>query len=291
MCQYMNLGFLTGNARDIEKAALLGFDGVELGASAFGTPGAGELDVASIESARALCASHNMVITALAYYDLAGNAPPEDRITAAYERVFDAAERLGVRVIASMSGFDAGRTWEGNVQLFADRFGPVADLAERRGMRVAFENWMGYGGRLPFRPVNMGGSPDTWDAWFAVVPSRALGLEFDPSHLYWQGIDHIRALREYKDRVYHVHAKDTELLPEGRYRGGVNGNTYRFRIPGYGAIDWAGFISTLDEVGYTGGVAIEHEDPVYSGDRFDEGLARGWQTLHPLIHPATKASG
>src|SRR5260370_30966918 len=99
MCQYMNLGFLTGNARDIEKAALLGFDGVELGASAFGTPGAGELDVASIESARALCASHNMVITALAYYDLPGDAPPEHRITAAYEPVFDAAEQLGVRVI------------------------------------------------------------------------------------------------------------------------------------------------------------------------------------------------
>src|SRR5260370_11458356 len=104
MCQSMNLAFLTGSARDIEKAARLGFDGVELSAGAFGTPGTGDLDAASIEAARALCGSHNMVITALAYYDLAFNAPPEDRITAAYARVFDAAERLGVRVIASMSG-------------------------------------------------------------------------------------------------------------------------------------------------------------------------------------------
>jgi sugar phosphate isomerase/epimerase len=144
---------------------------------------------------------------------------------------------------------------------------------------------MGFGARLPFKPTNMGGSPDTWDAWFRAVPSKALGLEFDPSHLYWQGIDHIRAIHEFKDRVYHVHAKDTELFPERRYRGGVNGNYFRFRIPGYGAINWAEFISALDEIGYTGGVAIEHEDDVYSGDRFDEGLVRGRQVLDPLIHP------
>jgi hypothetical protein len=43
--------------------------------------------------------------------------------------------------------------------------------------------------------------------------------------------------------------------------------------------------SALDEIGYRGGIAIEHEDPIYSGDRFDEGLVRGWQVLNPLIHP------
>ncbi len=43
------------------------------------------------------------------------------------------------------------------------------------------------------------------------------------------------------------------------------------------------FISALDEIGYQGGVAVEHEDPVYSGDRFDEGLVRGWQVLSPLV--------
>jgi sugar phosphate isomerase/epimerase len=217
---------------------------------------------------------------------VAFNTPPADKVTSAYGNVFDAAEQLGVNVITSMSGFDGNRDWNGNVQLFADRFGPVADLAEQRGKRVAFENWMGFGGSLPFKPMNMGGSPDTWDAWFNAVPSKALGLEFDPSHLYWQGIDHIRALREYSDRVYHVHAKDTEMLPEKRYRGGVNGDYYRFRIPGYGEINWAQFISALNEIGYDGGVAIEHEDMVYWNEKFDEGLIRGHQVLYPLIHPA-----
>jgi sugar phosphate isomerase/epimerase len=237
--------------------------------------------------AKRLSGEHGVEITALAYYELAFDPPAPDAVTTAYERVFDAAEALGVDVIASMSGFDADRDWDGNVKLFAERFGPVAELAEERGIRIAFENWMGYGGSLPHRPVNMGGSPATWDAWFEAVPSPALGLEFDPSHLYWQGIDHLRALYEYRDRVYHVHAKDTEMLPERRYRGGVNGDYYRFRIPGYGEISWPHFISALDEIDYTGGIAIEHEDMVYWDEKFDEGLKRGWQTLHPLIHPGT----
>lgn len=281
----LQLGFLTASIDDIGKAARLGFDAIELNTNAFGKPGESELDSEQIAAAKRLCADHGVQICALAFYDLAFNPPAPAAITRAYERVFDAAEALGVATIASMSGFDASRDWAGNVQLFADRFGPVAEAAEQRGLRIAFENWMGFGGALPFKPINMGGAPDTWDAWFRAVPSRALGLEFDPSHLYWQGIDHLRALREYKDRVYHVHAKDTEMFPERRYRGGVNGQYYRFRIPGYGEINWTTFISALNEIGYDGGIAIEHEDDVYSGDRFDEGLVRGRQVLYPLIHP------
>ena len=281
----MKLGFLTAKIEDIEKAKNLGFQGVELNSGAFGNASHGGLDNSKVIETKRLCSQHGIEITALAFYNAAFDPRAPNRITQAYERVFDAAESLGVRTIASMSGFDGNCDWKGNLQLFADRFGPVAALAERRGLRVAFENWMGIGGRLPFRPINMGGSPDTWDDMFKTVPSKALGIEFDPSHLYWQGIDPIRALKEYRNRVYHVHAKDTRMLPERRYRGGVNGDYFNFCIPGYGEINWPQFISALDEIGYTGGVAIEHEDPVYSGERFDEGLIRGWQVLHPLIHP------
>jgi sugar phosphate isomerase/epimerase len=282
----VKLSFLTGNISDVEKAARFGFDGIELQATAFGKPSVADLDKDAIAQARHLAETHGVGINALAYYELTGgHFESPAAITKAYERVFDAAEALGVRVIASMSGFDASRDWDGNIQLFADRFGPIAEKAEQRGLQIALENWMSVHGRLPFRPVNLGGSPDTWDAMFKAVPSKALGLEFDPSHLYWQGIDHIRALLEYRDRVYHVHAKDTEMLPERRYRGGVNGDYFRFRVPGYGEINWHHFIAALDEIGYTDDVAIEHEDPVYWNEKFDEGLVRGWQTLHPLIHP------
>ncbi|MBO0782603.1 MAG: sugar phosphate isomerase/epimerase [Ktedonobacteraceae bacterium] len=285
----MQLSFLTSRIEDLEKAASLGFDGIELNAQAFGNPAQGALDSDSISRASTIAEQRGVSISALAYYGLPGLRGESPQVIAkAYERVFVAAELLGVNVIASMSGFDANLDWNGNIQLFADRFGPVAEIAEQHGMHVAFENWMSVHGRLPFRPVNFGGSPDTWDALFKAVPSRALGIEFDPSHLYWQGIDHIRALHEFKDRVYHVHAKDTEMLPERRYRGGINGDYFRFRIPGYGEINWAEYISALDEIGYTGSVAIEHEDPIYAGDRFDEGLVRGWQVLHSLIHPRSR---
>lgn len=284
----MKLSFLTNNIADLEKAARLGFDGIELQATAFGNPAIQELDKGAIEHARQLVKQHNVEITALAYYELAwGHFETEADIPRAYERVFDLAESLGVNTIASMSGFDANRDWDGNLQLFADRFGPIADMAAKRGLLVALENWLSVSGKLPFKPINFGGSPDTWDALFKAVPEKALGLEFDPSHLYWQGIDHIRALHEFKDRVHHVHAKDTEMLPEKRYRGGINGDYFRFRIPGYGEINWAQFISALDEIGYTGNMAIEHEDPIYWDARFDEGLERGWQVLNPLIHPRT----
>jgi sugar phosphate isomerase/epimerase len=280
----MKLGFLTGSYQDMEKAKRIGFKGIELHAGAFGKAAEAPLDEAKIAEAAALSGQTGIEITALSHYAFSPLTPETvRRAPEEYGRVFDAAEKLGVSVVASMSGFNPDVDWDANVQLFADRFGPVSEVAEKRGMKLAFENWMGFGGRLPFRPVNMGGCPDAWDDWFKAVPSKALGIEFDPSHLYWQGIDHIRALKEYADRVYHVHAKDTEMLPERQYRGGVNGNYFRFRIPGYGEINWAQFVSALDEIGYTGGVAIEHEDPVYSGDRFDEGLVRGWQELDPLV--------
>lgn len=288
----MRLGFLTADAADIEKAARLGFDGIELQARAFGVPD-GPAEGETVEEALSTSRRLGVEITALAYHGLTRmpSASPAE-VLETYRRVFDLAERLSVRVVACMGGFDASRDWDGNLQLFADRYGPIADEAERRGLKVAIENWMGFGsGHLPFRPVNIGGSPDTWDSMFRLVPSPALGLEFDPSHLYWQGIDHLRALREFFPRVHHVHAKDTEMLPEARYRFGINGPTFRFRIPGYGGIDWTAFLSTLNELGYDGGVAIEHEDPIYSGDRFDEGLERGWHTLHPLIHPGAYHAG
>ena len=280
----MKLGFLTGSYQDIEKAAQLGFKGIELHVGAFGNPEESDLDQDKIDEAAALMKKHDIAITALAYYTFCRCT--EERIPLEptyYGRVFDAAEKLGVGVVAAMGGFHGGLSWEDNIKLFGERFGPVSELAEKRGMKVAFENWMAVHGRLPFTPINIGGSPDTWDDMFSAVPSKAMGIEFDPSHLYWQGIDHVRALKEYADRVHHVHAKDTEMLPENQYRGGINGSYFRFRIPGYGEINWFEFVSTLDEIGYTGGVAIEHEDPVYSGDRFDEGLVRGHHVLDPLV--------
>jgi sugar phosphate isomerase/epimerase len=282
----MKLGFLGSSTDDIDKAGRLGFDALELGCEAFGDPATGPLDPGALDAARGRAEDQGVTLTALAYYGLAtAEQPSEGAVEATYGHIFDAAGRLGIPIVASMSGFDGRLSWDDNLELFRRRFGPLAARAEERGLKLALENWMGFWGRLPFKPLNMGGSPDTWESWFECVPSPALGLEFDPSHLHWQGIDPVRALVDFADRVYHVHAKDVETLAARRYRAGLNGDAFRFRIPGYGEIDWTHFISALDDIGYDGGVVIEHEDDLYSGERFDEGLTRGWHELYPLIHP------
>ena len=58
---------------------------------------------------------------------------------------------------------------------------------------------------------------------------------------------------------------------------------YRYRIPGWGEIDWKSFMSALNDVGYTGPVVIEHEDSVFSGKRFNEGLVLGLRFLKQFI--------
>lgn len=142
----MQFGFLSGSVDDIAKAARIGFDGIELNTAAFGNAADGDLDAGLVASAKEQSAGLGVTITALAHYGLTQQSLEPAPVLATYSRVFDAAERLGVRVVASMSGFHADRTWVENVQAFGARFGPVADEAERRGITLAMENWMGYGG-------------------------------------------------------------------------------------------------------------------------------------------------
>ncbi|OGG44357.1 MAG: hypothetical protein A3F84_00950 [Candidatus Handelsmanbacteria bacterium RIFCSPLOWO2_12_FULL_64_10] len=144
--------------------------------------------------------------------------------------------------------------------------------AEKAGVSIAVEPWPGPAPHYP----NLGCSPETWRAMFSAIPSPHLGLCFDPSHMMRMGIDYMRALREFGDRVRHVHAKDCEVLPDGLYEFGNIGQSFgrrykfgegwwRYTIPGYGEVDWGRFLARLEEVGYDGILSIELEDHRYSG--------------------------
>src|SRR5690606_25076255 len=119
---------------------------------------------------------------------------------------------------------------------------------------------------------NIAYSPEIWDEIFTMFPSNNLGLQLDPSHLVYQGIDYLQATRDYGSRIFHVHAKDVDINDNARQRFGVFGTIrkvdgfgngwWRFRTPGWGVIDWAALISILIEVGYEGNLDIEHEDEV-----------------------------
>ncbi|MCL5998265.1 MAG: sugar phosphate isomerase/epimerase [Chloroflexi bacterium] len=285
----MKLGYLCQfSDAEAQRAARLGFKCLETHAGSLIPNLDVPSDLAEVASRVGnTLAQNNISISAISFY---GNPLTEDvaKTLARYRAIFDLARRLGVGVVTSMAGNLPDRPFKEGMARFAEVFGPIAQAAEDAGLRVAFENWPGMGGDIPWHSVNLAWSPRNWSEMFDRVKSPALGLEFDPSHLVWQGIDHMQALRDFKDRVYHSHAKDTEMLVNNVRREGILGihhNCWRYRIPGYGVINWAEYISGLIEIGYDGGIAIEHEDPVFSGERFEEGLVRGFQVLNPLINP------
>ncbi len=162
-------------------------------------------------------------------------------------------------------------------------------VAEDEGVKLCFENCPGLGG-YPLVTESMCYSPELWDALFDAVPSKAVGLEFDPSHLVYLGIDYLRALKEYAPRIFSVHAKDTEIDAEKLYRYGHIGRKigggdmpFSFRLPGYGLIDWGQVFKLLYDARYDGPVFVEHEDNLYDGERRKEGFLLAQKHLEQFM--------
>ncbi len=123
------------------------------------------------------------------------------------------------------------------------------------------------------------------------IAGPAVGCNYDPSHMFWQGIDPIAAIRILGDAIFHVHAKDTQLYPANLSRTGVldtkpytdeKNRGWIFRTCGYGhgAEWWKEFASTLRMFGYDDVLSIEHEDSLMSPE---EGLTKAAQFLRELV--------
>jgi sugar phosphate isomerase/epimerase len=281
----MKLGYLTKFSEDeLKRASGIGFDGLEAHAGSWGDDVLQSADArkSAAKQAKDLSDKCGVSITAIANYQ-GGMAPAADRI-ARFKNVIGLASEMGVGVIAALTGGDGDKDLAENVALWAETFREVAKVAESSNVKIAFENWPGLGLRLPVRSNNFGFNPPAWEAMFDAVPSEALGLEFDPSHLVWQSADYLKIARKFGSRIYHVHFKDTEIKKDLLAENGFfSGGWWRYRIPGFGLVDWAGFMSVLREVGFDGGGAIEHEDGVFQGDKWEEGLRLGYNHLRPLI--------
>lgn len=118
-----------------------------------------------------------------------------------------------------------------------------------------------------------------------------LGCNYDPSHLFWQNIDPIAAVRVLQDAIFHVHAKDTQMYAANLPRTGVldtkpytqeRDRGWIFRTCGYGhgAEFWSELISTLRMFGYDYVVSIEHEDSLLSPE---EGLTKAANFLNGIV--------
>jgi sugar phosphate isomerase/epimerase len=255
------------------------------------------LGPAEAEAIQKLLARHRLAFSAISYYD--NNLHPDEaRRTEIHDHLracIQAAAMLDVPCVGTFVGRDPGRTVAQNRALAERIFPPLVSFADERGVKLVVENCPMEGWHPDGYPGNLAYSPELWEWMF----SLGLYLNYDPSHLLWLGIDPvaaIRALKPHAYRIQHVQAKDTEINPAGRDRYGLFGRAldrsnpwdsgwWRYRVPGLGNVDWRKVIDALYESGYDGAVAIEHEDPVWSGDeaRIYAGLEVARRTLQPLI--------
>lgn len=160
-------------------------------------------------------------------------------------------------------GFQPEKSLDACVEL-AKQF---LEEAEKHNVKLCWENCPMMG--------NIAISPDMWQALFDRLDSDKIGLCYDPSHLVWQMIDPYENIFKYKDKIFHVHAKDTHVDREKLNLYGTlqNSKWWMHRLPGLGDLDWNRIVDSLYQVGYDKTICIEHEDPVWSGT--EEKVKRG----------------
>ena len=164
-----------------------------------------------------------------------------------------------------------------------DLFGPLVELAEKNNVRLCFENCPLMG--------NIAISPVMWKKIFERLPSDHLGLAYDPSHLVWEMIDPYTPLLEFKDKIFHVHAKDTAIDRVKLARTGIltDFSWWSYCIPGRGELDWRQLLGQLTAEGYDGTLSLEHEDAAYEGsvEAVENGLLDGKAWLEKCMAPET----
>ncbi|MGH9452374.1 MAG: sugar phosphate isomerase/epimerase family protein [Terriglobia bacterium] len=169
-------------------------------------------------------------------------------------RCLEFGHRLGCKFVGTFSGGTAGAS-EG------DQAKALADAVNEKYMPVLEKLDLGTGWENYPTETNFATTPGAWKKVFDQVPSHRLGLEFDPSHLVRQYIDPIKAAWDFKDRILAVHLKDTEVTEPVLQQVGIHGKGWwRYRIPGQGLVNWPGFFTCLLQAGFSGGMAVEHED-------------------------------
>ena len=180
-----------------------------------------------------------------------------------------AAKNLGIGVV---NGFTGSSIWhmlysfppvtdemiKDGFKYFAKMWNPILDVFDECGVKFALEV---HPTEIAFDTITAKKALD------AIGNREAFGFNFDPSHLHWQMVDPVRFLREFPDRIYHVHMKDAAIQLDG-YTGilgshlnfGKPDRGWDFRSLGRGGVDFEEIIRTLNQIGYQGPLSVEWED-------------------------------
>jgi sugar phosphate isomerase/epimerase len=209
-------------------------------------------------------------ISGLGYYPnpLAADLAEAKVYTDHLKKVIKAAALLEVPVVNTFIGRDPSKSVDENWPRFLKTWKPLIAFAASNGVKIGIENcpmsfsrdeWPG--------GKNLATSPAIWRRMFEDIPSANFGLNFDPSHFVWQGMDYIKVLREFKDKLFHFHAKDARIDRDRLNDVGLLAYPLQYhtpKLPGLGEVNWSALFSVLTEV-YDGPVCIEVEDRAYEG--------------------------
>lgn len=285
----MKLGFITSILDNFsfeevcDVAASIGFECLETACWPKGNAtrryaGVTHIDMNSLESNRikeiqSSCMNNNLEISALAYYPntLTEDKGERDMHVNHLKHMIEAAHDLNTNTITTFVGRVQTKTVEENLEIFQEIFTPIIDFAEKHQVKVAIENcpmlfdadqWPG--------GQNLMTTPAIWRKAFALIDSEYFGLNYDPSHFVWQGIDYIKPLYEFRDKIFHVHCKDIKIYPDKLQDVGVMAYPLAYmspKLPGLGDVDWGKYISALSDIGYDGYVCLEIEDKAFEGSQ------------------------
>ncbi|MFO0893052.1 MAG: sugar phosphate isomerase/epimerase family protein [Isosphaeraceae bacterium] len=230
-----------------------------------------DLSMDAIEKIQDLLAIHQMGVSGLGYYPnpLTPDRAEAEVAVAQIRKVIDAAAALGIGQVNSFVGRDPSLSVDANWPRFLETWRPIVAHAESKNIRIGIENcpmlftqdeWPG--------GKNLATTPAIWHRMFSDIPSPNFGLNYDPSHMIWQQMDYVAPIYEFRDRIFHVHAKDARIDAKALDQHGVLSYPKLWhtpKIPGLGDVRWGAFFGALGDIGYDGHVAIEVEDKAFEG--------------------------
>jgi sugar phosphate isomerase/epimerase len=251
-----------------------------------------DFDASKAKDVRKAIKQYGLEISSLGYYPNPLHPDSDHRamVIDHLKMVIQAAELLDVPIVGTFIGRDKHKPLEDNWLEFEKVWPSIVKFAGNHQVKIAIENcpmifsndeWPG--------GDNLAISPAIWRKMFEIIPDENFGLNLDPSHLIWQFIDYVRAVYDFKDRIFHVHAKDLRIDREQLYQRGVMslGMGWQIpRLPGLGDVNWGQFISALYGAGYDYVISIEHEDRAF--EKTEELVKRGFlisrDVLKPYLH-------
>lgn len=229
------------------------------------------LTIAKVKEIKTLSNKYKVEISGLGYYPNPLTSNKSDRRTYVnhIKKVIRAASKLGLSNVNTFVGRDHTKSVENNWSDFLKVWKPIVQLASDLKIKIGIENcpmlftndeWPG--------GKNLATTPAIWEQMWKDIPSKFFGLNYDPSHFVWQHMNYLTPLRDYPNRMHHIHAKDvridTHIID---YQGIMSAPNlwHTPKLPGMGDVNWGQFFSELTSSGYTGAVCVEVEDRAYEG--------------------------